>query len=73
MEGTFDHDSFAAFLRATPGVAVLWLCLTVGRIGFSIVFEHKWRMAVAPLHERFRRRTTYRFRVEFQRADGCED
>ena len=22
MEGTFDHDSFAAFLRATPGVAV---------------------------------------------------
>ena len=37
------------------------------------VVEHKWRMAVAPLHERLRRRSTYRFRVEFQRADGCED
>ena len=42
------------------------------RTMFDIV-ERKWRMAVAPLHERFRRRTTYRFRVEFQRADGCED
>ena len=32
MEGTFDHDSFAAFLRATPARPA-WLCLTVGRMG----------------------------------------
>ena len=42
--------------------------------GYSIVFddvdivEHKWRMAVAPLHERLRGRTKYRFCIELQGA-----
>ena len=52
------------------------LCEDAGpraRSAQSARLEHKWRMAVAPLHERLRRRSTYRFRVEFQRADGCED
>ena len=34
---------------------------------FDIV-EHKWRMAVDPLHERLRRRTKYRFCIELQGA-----
>ena len=42
-------------------------CVRRCRTLFDIV-EHKWRMAVDPLHERLRRRTKYRFCIELQGA-----
>ena len=37
------------------------------------VLEHKWRMAVAPLPERFRRRTKCRFCIELRGAHAGAD
>ena len=66
--------------RTRPLIRAPRTCLASNRsTGYWTVFnifnvvEHYLGTAVAPLHERFRRRTKYRFRVELQRADDCED